>query len=194
MSLPLPRSPRETVQRDPDDQPTGRVRHVGFALREWKLQRIALPPLRLTRPPRTTLTKWDIRVRRYTSPRESWDIPPLLSPLPPSPNPQTNRREAGTQTLPPSRVTRGTQASTSSEDRGTDAEWETTSVGSQTDSPSEFERSHTPPGTPPAWRRAGRARSAPFVGQTRKPEQYGPVRWTRTQPSISWRERLSRPS
>ena len=40
VSLPLPRSPKETVQRDPDDQPTRRVRHVGFALREWKLQRL----------------------------------------------------------------------------------------------------------------------------------------------------------
>ena len=39
---------------------------VGFEFQPWKLHQIALPPARLTRPTRSTLTTWDILIRRYT--------------------------------------------------------------------------------------------------------------------------------
>ena len=200
-SLPPPKSPGPQRDRDVGKAIQQQTRHVGFELIPWRLQPLELPPLRRTRPPRTTLTTWDIRVRRYTSPREAFILPTLLSPLPPSPSPfvgDTTRRDARTQTLPPSRVHRGTQvASTDTADKGTDSEWETQSVASQTEPP-EPERSYTPPGTPPALRRNKRAKSAPHStssAQARAPRhsrsQYGPVRWTLTRPSISWCERAT---
>ena len=195
------RSLRDALRRSPADEPARGPLRVGFTLQPWRLQQLELPPLRRTRPPRDTLSTWDIRVRRYTSPRDSWVLPPLLSPLPPSPStPSCSRSDKETQTLPQSRVRRGTQTSPPrTADRGTTYEWDTTSVGSQT----EEERSYTPPGTPPAWRQARRtvaeaqrrrttrAKSAPHRTD-HEAEKYGPVRWTATSSPISWRERKTR--
>ena len=161
-SLPPPKSPGPQRDRDVGKAEQQHTRHVGFELIPWRLEPLELPPLRRTRPPRVTLTTWDIRVRRYTSPREVFTLPALLSQLPPSPSAEAGTlRHKETQTLPPSRVHRGIQAiSTQTADKGTDSEWETLSVASQTE-PHEPERSYTPPGTPPNLRRVKRAKSAP---------------------------------
>ncbi|XP_029674528.1 uncharacterized protein LOC115242404 [Formica exsecta] len=83
-----------------------------------------LEPPRLTRPTRFFLKTWDIRLRRYTSPREAWTAPPLLSPLPASPTRPVTRE---TQTIPPSRVRRGVQAGPPSgvnQASQSDSDWE----------------------------------------------------------------------
>ena len=158
---------------------------------QWKLIRLDSPPWPLTRPPRDLLTTWDVRLRRYTSPRYS--VPPLLSPLPLSPG---DFHHQGTQTLPPSRVHRGLQVQppTSGTEVQTDSEWEAPTVdkGTQAYIPSpsgtqatqteesELEESGTttPPGTPPAWRRPG-------PGGNRQA-----LHRTHTRPCLLWSERL----
>ncbi|RLU23303.1 hypothetical protein DMN91_003507 [Ooceraea biroi] len=74
-------------------------------LRNWRLIPLELPPPRRTRPSRQTLTPWDVRVRRNTSPSCRPWAPAPLSPLPPSPARETaqqatgrDKREQGTQT------------------------------------------------------------------------------------------------
>ncbi|XP_071579209.1 uncharacterized protein [Temnothorax nylanderi] len=155
----------------------------------WRLIPLDLPPVRYTRPPKELITRWDVRVRRSTSPR--WTVPTLLSPLPPSPGDKTDQ---GIQTIPPARVHRGTQYLPRCADyeSQTDSDWETSDLSSeratQTDPPKprtsrhtqteEPERPFTPPGTPPAWRRLNR------WGQQ-------PLHRTQAQPSITWSERPS---
>ena len=82
----------------------------------WKLIPLDLPPVRRTRPPRVFLQPEDVRVWRYTSLRYT-EAPSLLSSLARSP---AGRRHQQTQTVPRSRVTRGTQCR--QEDSG--SEWE----------------------------------------------------------------------
>lgn len=94
-----------------------------------------LEPPQLTRPTRFFLKTWDIRLRRYTSPREAWTAPPLLSPLPASPTHPVTRE---TQTVPTSRVHRGIQAGpTPGVDQASqsDSDWEpsTRTSSTQTD-------------------------------------------------------------
>ncbi|KMQ82912.1 hypothetical protein RF55_21487, partial [Lasius niger] len=136
-------------------------------------------------------------VRRYTSPRETWEVPHLLSPLPSSP---TRSGTRATQTAQPARVHRGTQVSTSTPhvDQATqsDSDWEpiTRSSATQTEDAieptvREASPSYTPPGTPPTLRRA---RSAPIKppGRSRTSRsRWGPAKFTRTEPVIAYQER-----
>ena len=199
-SQPPPQSPgneRIEVAERPATPAGVRVeRHVHWSLLPWTLTRLELRPPRLTRPPRHLLTTWDVRIRRYTSPRETWVVPPLISPLHASPTPPTS---TATQTAAPARVHRGTQARVvvRSVDQATqsDSDWEPplTSAATQTETPGPDPpelRSHTPPGLPPA---RERARSAPApTGITARRSRWGPLRRTRTKPSITYRERRSR--
>ncbi|XP_011858721.1 PREDICTED: uncharacterized protein DKFZp434B061-like [Vollenhovia emeryi] len=89
----------------------GRPRLPCIEYRPWKLHKIELPPPRLTRPPRIFISPWDLRVRRFTSPRyiQARLFSPI-SPLPPSPRspPRTVRCQA-TQTSTTAVRTQGTQ-------------------------------------------------------------------------------------
>ncbi|CAL1672788.1 unnamed protein product [Lasius platythorax] len=112
-----------------------------------------------------------------------------------SPTPPTS---TATQTAAPARVHRGTQARVEvrSVDQATqsDSDWEPplTSAATQTDTPGPDPletRSNTPPGLPPARKRA---RSAPApTGRTSRRNRWGPLRRTQTKPSITFRERRS---
>ncbi|KMQ88177.1 protein cbr-spd-5, partial [Lasius niger] len=112
-SLPPPTSPgperQDSTAGSPTLSRTRTERHVKWSFLPWKLARLELSPPRRTRPLRNLLTTWDIRVRRYTSPRETWEVPHLLSPLLASP---TRSDIRDTQTAQPAHVHRGTQAST----------------------------------------------------------------------------------
>ncbi|XP_018403701.1 PREDICTED: mediator of RNA polymerase II transcription subunit 15-like [Cyphomyrmex costatus] len=64
---------QSTGQQGPE--PTS-VRKVTLQLAAWKLHRLDIPPPARTRPPRYCLYPWDLRVRRYTSPRYLQAPPP----------------------------------------------------------------------------------------------------------------------
>ncbi|XP_011878409.1 PREDICTED: proline-rich receptor-like protein kinase PERK9 [Vollenhovia emeryi] len=89
----------------------GRPRLPCIEYLPWKLHKIELPPPRLTRPPRIFISPWDLRVRRFTSPRyiQARLFSPI-SPLPPSPRspPRTVRCQT-TQTSTTEVHTQGTQ-------------------------------------------------------------------------------------
>ncbi|XP_070152032.1 serine/arginine repetitive matrix protein 1-like [Polyergus mexicanus] len=145
-SIPPPKSPGNErtggIESRQSPEPLPKERHVGWSLLPWRLIPLDLGPPRLTRPTRFFLKTWDIRLRRYTSPREAWTAPPLLSPLPASPTRSVTRE---TQTLPPSRVHRGVQAAPPSgvdQASQSDSDWEpTTSVSSTQTDPEDTARS-----------------------------------------------------
>ncbi|KMQ83136.1 hypothetical protein RF55_20827 [Lasius niger] len=131
-------------------------------------------------------------------PRETWEVSRLLSPLLALPTRSDTR---ATQTAQPARVHRGTQATTSTPrvDQATqsDSDWEPTTRTSATQTEDaadpairEASPSYTPPGTPPALRRA---RSAPIKPQRRprpsRTSRWGLVKFTRAEPVIAYRER-----
>lgn len=103
-----------------------------------------------------------------------------------------------TQTLPTSKVHRGTQVSTLhlGLDQATqsDSDWEPTtrSASTQTEDaarPTSPElRSYTSPGTSPAWKRC-RSALVEIRALSPEPGQWGPIQYTRTAPHIAYRER-----
>lgn len=137
----------------------------------WRLYPVEHSPRPLTRPPSCTLSLWDIRRARFTSPRYGGSIPPLLSPLKASPVSFTS---TGTQ-MTTHQATVGTQTTQS------DSEWEPsqpTSVSKNIEPP-------TPPSSP-----EGSYTPPPVVIPERSytpplppPQQ---LKWTTTAPSISW--------
>ncbi|KYN01446.1 hypothetical protein ALC62_07762, partial [Cyphomyrmex costatus] len=72
-TLPTPPTTPPAVPHRP--QPTA-ARKVTLQLATWKLERLDIPPPARTRPPRYCLHPWDLRVRRYTSPRYQQAPPP----------------------------------------------------------------------------------------------------------------------
>ncbi|XP_018401844.1 PREDICTED: amelogenin-like [Cyphomyrmex costatus] len=70
-----------TAQQRPESTS---VRKVTLQLAAWKLHRLDIPPPARTRPPRYCLHPWDLRVRRYTSPRYLQAPPPARQPEPSS--------------------------------------------------------------------------------------------------------------
>ncbi|RLU18398.1 hypothetical protein DMN91_008755 [Ooceraea biroi] len=84
-----------------------RPQRICLQLRGWKLIPLELPRQPLTRPPRLSLTPWDIRVRRNTSPRYLTWAPAPISPLLPSPAREI--RETATQTTVRATQEQGTQ-------------------------------------------------------------------------------------
>jgi len=140
---------------------------------EWKLARIQLSPPKLTRPPREFLTLWDVRVRRRTS--FLWRPPSPLSPL------------ARTPSRTPARVHRGVQARQSTSEKSTQTKPEkaespaTRSTGTQAEAPrrndsaTQTSRADERPRTP----------TKTVTGLDR----WRPERHTKTQPTITWRER-----
>jgi len=140
---------------------------------EWNLTRIQLSPPRLTRPPREFLALWDIRVRRRTSPL--WRPPAPLSPL------------ARTPPRTPARVHRCVQARPSTSEKSIQTQpartepLATRSTGTQAEEPRRSDsaiqtsRADERPRTP--------------TKTVSRPDRWGPVRHTKTQPTIIWRER-----
>jgi len=125
-------------------------------LQVWRLIPVDLN-IRRTRPPLEVLHQQDPRVWSLSP---LWSIPPLLPPLSPS--------SRGTQTKPPTKVTRGIQHLPEYVDKWTNTE--KTSQGSSENS----ENSYTPPGTPPSYTPTG---SPPF-------------KLTKTTPRLYWRKRI----
>ena len=128
---------------------------------QWKLHPIDLPPLLRTRPPLATLNIWDVRARRELSPTASGTFPDLLSPLPPSPK---RYSEKAAQTIPPARIHRATQNKSSrKKTRATQVlQLDTNNENTQTEGHSADATTQLPP----------------------------ILKWTVTQPSISYRPRF----
>ncbi|KMQ86717.1 paraquat-inducible protein b, partial [Lasius niger] len=102
-------SPGQYLRPDNEGTPVRRSKRVQWTLLGWKLQPLDLSPVHFTRPPRSLLTTWEIRVQRYSSPTGPWSVPPLLSPLPESSPARSGSTTTGTQTAALSRIHRGTQ-------------------------------------------------------------------------------------
>ncbi|XP_018397122.1 PREDICTED: basic salivary proline-rich protein 1-like [Cyphomyrmex costatus] len=69
-------TPPPTPPAAPQRPPSTAARKVTLQLATWKLERLDIPPPARTRPPRYCLHPWDLRVRRYTSPRYQRASPP----------------------------------------------------------------------------------------------------------------------
>ncbi|XP_018402100.1 PREDICTED: bromodomain-containing protein 4-like [Cyphomyrmex costatus] len=115
---PQPQQPRRQHQRGYSPQPppgsptlptppaapqrpqSTAARKVTLQLATWKLERLDIPPPARTRPPRYCLHPWDLRVRRYTSPRYQQAHPPARQQELSSgseweaPNPETTNRKS----------------------------------------------------------------------------------------------------
>lgn len=138
----------------------------------WSLQIAEYRQRPCTRPPRSTLSPWDVRVARFTSPRYSSSTPSLLSPLEGSPRGHASR---ATQTTALN-VAIGTQTTQS------DSEWEGPSQTSieivgealPPTPPESPERSYTPP---------------PLLIAERSytPPLPTSLYWTKSTPIISWK-------
>jgi len=157
-------------------------RYTAATTSEWRLIKVQLSPLRLTRPPRKFLALWDIRVRRRTSPLGRPPSPLSSLERTPPRTPRTPRTPPRT----PARVHRGVQCCPETSVKATQSQQEkptspaTRSSGTQeaparsdtsTQTPQCNQGSHTPPGTPP------------------KRSRWGSRRYTSTQPTLTWRER-----
>jgi len=129
-------------------------RYTADTTSEWRLIKVPLSPLRLTRPPREFLALWDVRVRRRTS--SLWRPPSPLSSLErtPSRTPRTSARvHRGVQCCPEISV----KATQSQQEKLTPPA--TRSTGTQVEAPARSDTStqtpqgnqgsHTPLGTPP---------------------------------------------
>lgn len=138
---------------------------------------LELSPAHLTRPPRSLLTTWDIRIRRYTSPSYPGIVTACISPPALTPPRRSDHQEQATQTQPHSRVHRGTQHHSSAiqeqSTQSSDSDWEKTTRTAAT----QTEATPTPPKASKAKRRNSTKPATPRLN------------WTHTRPSISWQEK-----
>jgi len=140
---------------------------------EWRLIRLQLSPPRRTRPPREFLALWDIRVRRRTSPL--WRPPAPLSPLPRTP-PRT-----------PARVHRGVQSRPETTTRATQTESRESTPATTRSRGTQVEALRRSDNATQTTQKEGRASTPPRT--SKKHDRWGPERQTKTQPTITWRER-----
>ncbi|XP_018407145.1 PREDICTED: vegetative cell wall protein gp1-like [Cyphomyrmex costatus] len=93
-------TPPPTPPAAPQRPQSTAARKVTLQLATWKLERLDIPTPARTRPPRYCLHSWDLRVRRYTSPRYQQAPPPARQQELSSgseweaPNPETTNRKS----------------------------------------------------------------------------------------------------
>ncbi|XP_072745815.1 uncharacterized protein [Anoplolepis gracilipes] len=169
--------PTERPQ-EPPDVPVAPARRVGFSLLPWKLARIELPQVARTIPPRSLLTPWDIRVRRYTSPSYLGEYPTLLSPLPLSLERRTSTDKA-TQTQRGT-TNRGTQSTVTKAERGVQHSSNCRTTSTQYES--DWEPSYTSRGTQTTYEPPQKPKTDE---NNNNPKPWGPIRLTKAPPPIT---------